>query len=96
VLAPDVRDLRGHPTLGQEVGELKRCVGVGRDRLWRLVLALRWRLNDVTICSTSPILWTVERSIIASVCAAQRSHVMRCRSGVERGRGAFPQVVEGA
>jgi hypothetical protein len=32
-----------------------------------LFSALRWRVNDVTICSTSPILWTVDHSIIASV-----------------------------
>ena len=48
-----------------------------------------WRRNDVTICSTSPILWTVERSDIASSLRSM-PQAYAPYERVQEGKGAFP------
>jgi hypothetical protein len=48
------------------------------------------RRNDVTICSTSPILWTVDRSIIASVVPFS-AHTYALYEPYAIGEGAFPR-----
>ena len=53
-------------------------------------------MNDVTICSPSPILWTVYRSIILASDPPFSALTYGCRSGAQRGSGAFPQVEKGA
>ena len=96
MLAPDVRNLGRHPACGEEVGELQRRIRVRDDRLLGSVLGSqvaperRDHLLDVA--------YPLERGPLHHRlrCAVQRSNLMRCRSGVQRGRRAFPQVEKGA
>ena len=72
--------------LAQEEARMLDHNYIGTEHvLLRLIHEGRCRRNDVTIGSTSPILSTVDRSIIASVSHRSALQLMRCTSGVQWG-----------